>query len=78
MASISLPPSSTLPCHAPVAGEPAWDVALLYPVQGAWSDFDYLTLTEGMNRLLELTDGFVDVLPVPTSSHQRILLYLYS
>lgn len=78
MASISPPSSSTLPCHAPVAGEPAWDLALLYPLQGAWSDLDYLALTESTNRLLELTDGFVEVLPVPTSSHQRILLYLYS
>jgi Uma2 family endonuclease len=67
-----------VPCHVPVAGEPAWDLALLYPLQGAWSDLDYLTLTEGTNRLVELTDGSVEVLPVPTSSHQRILLYLFA
>jgi Uma2 family endonuclease len=68
----------TVPCHVPVAGEPAWDLALLYPMQGAWSDLDYLGLTEGMNRLVEFTDGNVEVLPVPTSSHQRILLYLFA
>ena len=61
-----------------MAGEPAWDLALLYPMQGAWSDLDYLALTEGTNRLVEFTDGRVEVLPVPTSSHQRILLYLFA
>src|SRR5688572_10154733 len=78
MASTSSTSSHSVPFHVPVAGEPAWDLALLYPMQGAWSDLDYLALTEGTNRLVELTDGYVEVLPVPTSSHQRILLYLFA
>jgi len=45
-------------------------------MQGQWSDLEYLLLTEGSNRLVELTDGHIEVLKMPTSSHQRILLYL--
>ena len=80
MASIpsSNDPVVPLPCHAPVVGQPAWDLALLYPMQGYWSDVEYLALTEGTNRLVELSDGSVEVLPMPTSSHQRILLYLFA
>jgi len=78
MASGPLQFNSAAPCHVPVAGEPAWDLALLYPMQGAWSDLDYLTLTAGTNQLVELTDGCVEVLPMPTSSHQRILLYMFA
>lgn len=66
-----------LPTHVPGFGEPAWDVALLYPTQGHWSEFEYLAVTEGANRLVEFTDGYVEVLAMPTSSHQRILAFLY-
>ena len=57
-------------------GQPAWDLALLYPLQGQWGEFDYLAFTVATNRLIEFTDGHVEVQPTPTSSHQRIVLYL--
>lgn len=47
------------------------------PDQGQWSDDDYLWLTEHTNQLIEMTDGFLEVLPVPTDEHQTLLLYLY-
>jgi Uma2 family endonuclease len=78
MASISSSASSAVPSHVPVPGEPAWDLALLYPMQGAWSDLEYLALTAATNRLVEFSDGIVEVLPMPTSSHQRILLFLFA
>lgn len=56
--------------------EPAWDVALLFPPQGQWSENEYLTLTGLTNRLVELVDGNLEVLPMPTLSHQRLVLYL--
>lgn len=56
--------------------EPAWDIATLFPPQGAWSIDDYLTLTDSTNRLIEFTDGRIEVLEMPTIAHQRILLYL--
>ena len=57
--------------------EPAWEVALLFPAQGEWSEDDYLWLTDHTRCLVELTDGHVEVLPMPTDAHQRIVLFLY-
>jgi len=56
-------------------GEPPWDVALLYPLQGSWTERDYLEL--GTNRLVEFSDGCVEVLPMPTKLHQRIVRFLF-
>ena len=47
------------------------------PSQGSWSDEHYLWLTDRTRRLIELTDGRVEVLPVPTERHQITLLFLY-
>ena len=51
-------------------------------LQGFWTEAQYLALTNGSNRLLEFTDGHIEVLPVPTRQHQAIsqflLLALYS
>ncbi len=56
---------------------PAWEVATLFPDQGRWSEGDYLDLNRRTNRLVELTDGHVEVLEMPTKSHQRMILFLY-
>ena len=47
------------------------------PPQGAWSDREYLWLTDHTNRLIELADGNVGELPMPTDTHQAVLLFLY-
>ena len=47
------------------------------PAQGSWSDEHYLWLTDRTRRLIEFTDGRVEVLPMPTERHQIILLFLY-
>ena len=49
----------------------------LLPRQGGWSDEDYLWLTNHTNRLIEFTDGLVEVLPMPTEEHQLILVHLF-
>lgn len=59
----------------PGFGEPAWDVALLYPPQGSWTERDYLELAT--TRLVEFSDGCVEVLPMPTKAHQRIVRLLF-
>ena len=56
--------------------QPAWEIATLYPPQGAWSVEEYLDLTDGTNRLIEFTDGQIEFLEMPTILHQRILMYL--
>jgi Uma2 family endonuclease len=53
---------------------PPWEIATIFPNQGQWSEGDYLLLPT--NHLVELSDGFVEVLPMPTMSHQRIVQFL--
>jgi Uma2 family endonuclease len=48
----------------------------ILPAQGAWSEQEYLVLTEHGNRLVEYTDGFLEFVPMPTDKHQAILGYL--
>jgi Uma2 family endonuclease len=55
---------------------PAWEVARLFPDQGDWGDGDYLALNQLTNRFVELTDGRVEVLEMPSRSHQFIAQYL--
>jgi Uma2 family endonuclease len=55
--------------------EPTWAVAHLFPPQGEWSEEEYLALPG--NRLVEFSEGVVEVLPVPTTSHHFLVAYLY-
>ncbi|MGI8685265.1 MAG: Uma2 family endonuclease [Acidimicrobiales bacterium] len=48
----------------------------LAALQGLWTAEQYLRLTAGTNRLLEFTDGVIEVLPMPTDHHQAISLLL--
>ncbi len=56
------------------ASEPVWEIAQLFPNQGAWSEADYLGLET--NRLIEYAHGHVEVLAMPGERHQRIVLLL--
>jgi Uma2 family endonuclease len=56
--------------------EPAWEIARLFPPQGHWSEGTYLSFTESLNQLVELVDGHIKVLDMPTKSHQKIVHYL--
>ena len=47
------------------------------PRQGHWTQDAYLRLTERSNRLIELTDGYIEELPVPTDEHQSLVACLY-
>src|SRR5438876_71955 len=49
----------------------------ILPPQGSWSEEQYLVLTDYKSRLIEFTDGFLEVLPVPTDQHQNILEFLF-
>jgi Uma2 family endonuclease len=53
------------------------NIAALLPEQGEWSEEAYLWLTNYTNRLVEFTDGRIEVLPMPTEKHQAILKYLF-
>jgi Uma2 family endonuclease len=49
----------------------------LYPRQGEWSEEEYLDLTDNARHMIEFTDGYIEVLPMPTDHHQAILAYLF-
>src|SRR5262245_23178713 len=44
----------------------------LLPPQGDWSEAEYLWLTDMTSQLIEFTDGYIEVLPMPTEKHQTI------
>jgi Uma2 family endonuclease len=64
---------------ATVSSTDAWKdlLAEMLPRQGEWSEDEYLVLTDHGNRLVEFTDGFVEVLPTPTDEHQSVLQFLF-
>lgn len=46
-------------------------------LQGLWTEEQYLQLSGQTNKLFEFTDGNVELLPMPTNSHQVIVALLY-
>ena len=57
------------------AAEPAWEIVELFPPKGEWEEEDYFALPG--NRLIELSEGSIEVLPMPTVFHQMIVAFLY-
>lgn len=56
--------------------QPAAEILELFPLQGEWTEEDYFRLPE-TNRLIELSEGRITILDMPTISHQKILEKLY-
>jgi Uma2 family endonuclease len=56
-------------------GEPVWEIAQLHSPQGCWSEREYLDLNT--NLRVEFSDGYVEFLPMPTNSHERILRFMF-
>ena len=52
-------------------------IVALLPEQGTWSDEEYLWLSNHTNRLVDYTDGWVEVLQTPTQEHQAISVFLF-
>ncbi len=48
----------------------------LLPAQGHWDEEQYLWLTDDTSRLIEFTDGEIEVLPMPTDEHQTLSQFL--
>src|ERR1019366_2138789 len=65
--------------RAPLAPsrEPAWDIAFFYPMQGDWTEEDFLQLEAiSGNRMIELSNRCLEILPMPDLYHQRIVKML--
>ena len=69
---------STVPMLEPVSQAQVNGLVEDVLPQGYWSDDDYLWLTDRTRRLVEFTDGYLEILPMPSRGHQRILAFLYS
>jgi Uma2 family endonuclease len=54
--------------------EPTWEAGEVIPHQGSWTEEEYLSLTT--NHLVEYSDGFLEIPPVPTMSHQKLVVYM--
>jgi Uma2 family endonuclease len=74
---MSTVPARPMAPHSKQADKPelTWEIAELFPPQGMWTEEEYLAL--GGNRLVEFSDGRVEVLALPTELHQMILAFLF-
>ncbi len=61
-------PFAIPPAPSSAAGRLGALLCAALPPQGAWSDEAYLWLTDHSRRLIEFTDGWLEELPMPTSS----------
>jgi Uma2 family endonuclease len=57
-------------------GDPSWEIAYFFPRQGDWTEQDFLAF-EASNFPIELVDGCLEFLPMPTYLHQRLVRYLF-
>jgi Uma2 family endonuclease len=73
MNDIVAPPTNATPISK--RGEPAWEIAMLFPAQGDWCEEAYLALDT--NHRVELANGFIEVHPMPSMLHQLIAGFLY-
>jgi len=55
-------------------GTPTWEVAHLFPDQGRWTETEFFELHS--NRMVELADGYLEILPMPTWLHQLLVKFL--
>jgi Uma2 family endonuclease len=55
----------------------AWEVATLFPEQGEWSEEEYFSLEERTKRRMELTDGRLEFLAMPTEIHESMVRFLF-
>jgi Uma2 family endonuclease len=82
-APMTLTPSGSLPTDERLGfsakHRPTWEIAYLFPAQGAWTEDDYLSLENklGHHIRVELANGCLEVLPVPTEIHQDIIAFLF-
>jgi len=66
--------SDVIPKIPSADGEPTWEAAYLLPPQGRWSEEDFLKFHT--TQMAELVDGRLEILPMPTLKHQRMLRLL--
>jgi Uma2 family endonuclease len=73
--STTLEPRHTDTTNGSAQGQPVWELAHQFPLQGDWTEANYLALDIG--RLVEFDNGHLKALPVPSAFHQFIVGYVY-
>ena len=68
---------ASVPQSMPSEPEFAWEIATIFPVQGEWSANEYLHLANSTNRRVELADGRLEFLPMPTTRHEDLCQFLF-
>ena len=59
--------------------EPVWDIALLFPSQGHWTESQYLALEANSgNWMIELVNGRIEFPTMPNMIHQDIVKFLFA
>lgn len=56
-------------------GTPTWEMARFHPLQGEWTEEDYLALKT--RQLIEFTDGILEFLPMPNRMHQTLAQWMF-
>jgi Uma2 family endonuclease len=56
-------------------GDPPWEIAMMFPEQGAWDERDFFSLPD--TRGVEFNDGMIEVLPLPKKTHELIVRFLW-
>ena len=56
-------------------GEPTWEIVDLFPWQGSWTESEYLQIET--NKLVEFNNGVLEILPMPNTLHQAMLMVLW-
>ena len=78
--SITMTPGSAATVKKAINGKrkvrPTWEIADYFPMQGQWTEDEYLDLPED-GRRVELVDGFLEFLPMPVRSHELTVQFLY-
>ena len=68
---------SSIPATLSHEPDYAWEIATLYPVQGEWSEEEYLELTDHANRRIEYTEGRLEFLSMPTDIHETLVRFSF-
>ena len=53
------------------------ELASLDGLQGLWTEEQYRRLEASCDRVIEFTDGWIEILPMPTRNHQAVLRFLF-
>src|SRR5436190_13827980 len=56
----------------------SWEVLRFFPRQGDWFVDEYLIVNELTNHYIELHNGRIEVLEMPTKRHQNIVFWFAS